>query len=178
MLGDNDDATLRNALDEYLHFNSDQYYEIRLPKVAAAIAWLDAMQQDDTPPETPQGEWTPLEDGTIDFDSKQGYFIRVNHNGSILTPFSGGYGVDVDLPPDIRLCRHTPQETWLDAPDGPGWWAFEGVFKQNDKGYFQYIFQVKLIDGELLAIVSDDYTQLSDLVGKWYRVHINWQQGE
>lgn len=66
----------------------------------------------------------------------------------------------------------------MKEPNAVGWWAFEGKFSQNSLSKFRHVAQIVEIDGQRLAIVGDDYTSFSDLIGEWTKLSLPWEEGE
>jgi hypothetical protein len=68
---------------------------------------------------------------------------------------------------------------WLDAPDAPGWWAFEGVW-DNGPGEKQRCFFFVVIEDDILKFSYKDKPGLlfsvELLYGKWWRAQTPWQE--
>lgn len=93
--------------------------------------------------------------------------------------------VDGKFPPDIRFCRRAPVATQtqgegMDAPDGPGFWGYEG--KDGEKWVRELlvweIVQPNVVRAqwegwdEPKLIFADGFKQINE--GKWYRLHMPW----
>lgn len=64
---------------------------------------------------------------------------------------------------------------WLDAPDGAGWWAFSGKVNQADPIRSE-VFELREIDGELIAFGCEVVWPASMMNGKWLRLDIVWPE--
>lgn len=71
---------------------------------------------------------------------------------------------------------------WLDAPDGPGWWAFEGVETASsgrestciERG----IAEVLVTNGVMTIRFKGTSWRIDWLRGKWLLLHIDWPEKE
>jgi hypothetical protein len=69
----------------------------------------------------------------------------------------------------------------LDAPDAPGWWAFEGKHKGGlDKGHKTCYYLIDL-DGGLVVTDGEDedpwvITVPRRLEGKWWKIAMPWEK--
>jgi hypothetical protein len=64
----------------------------------------------------------------------------------------------------------------LDAPDSPGWWAFEGKWNSEKvTGTFRDIAEVQLFQGELQVALGGDWEPVTRWIGKWYRLTMPWE---
>lgn len=127
------------------------------------------------------GQWVPVEDGEwshgiIMRNNEFGFSKLAIEGGQIITIADSNVGVAVHcLNDDLRLCRRVEPE-WLDQPDSEGWWAFSGKVVQSDPIRSE-VFELREIDGELIAFGCAVVWSASMMVGKWQRLHIAWPEG-
>lgn len=126
--------------------------------------------------------WEPVPMGEIVLvdpdDSQLGDTIIVDATGCFMRVCEDHRQAEVWLPDTLRLCRQVEEREEprsLDAPDSPGWWAFEGRIADAD-GEKQLVCNlVRLTNGKLYVMTGSIY-RADAMVGKWYRLTMPWSE--
>lgn len=131
---------------------------------------------------TTDKRWEPVEDGTYSTESR---VLNLFIDGGMMqardTADKYVYAI-IPLPDNLRLCRLVDDEPQpLDMPDGTGWWAFRGHYRERGnelmEGNFEFVYRVIERKGELHVDMLLDYDwPVMQLVGKWYRLTMPWDE--
>lgn len=143
----------------------------------------------------PEQQWQPLSDGWESPKDYNGSHVKTTREGSQLMAANySGYvspmlvRMNHELPDNIRLCQlvdvdvDTPQP--MDAPDGPGWWAFEGKLfdSTEDDDMVRMVVDVResSFNRQLYASRAQNpysWNVKTEMFGKWYRLTMPWLDG-
>lgn len=130
-------------------------------------------------------KWIPLKDGRYIEDSIiDGKFIlEISDNGEDirLTGPDDLYEKLNLVPFKSRLCETVSETIWLDAPNTPGWWAFEGRWiDQVEKLRFECVYEVfeEYIpaDERLWFSYNGKKYPTQLLVGRWCKLVLPWRE--
>lgn len=62
----------------------------------------------------------------------------------------------------------------MDFPDGPGWWAFEGIFAQHNSEVLRTVLEVVEENGKLFPSIGWDIETFDQFEGAWTKVRLPW----